>query len=186
MRPSTGSLRKRTTATALVAAAIVALAPAAAARACEGEGATPPELSVAETQETILCLINQRRRQAGAPKLGSDLRLERAAMRHSRAMDAADFFSHTGPGGSSPAGRIRSAGYMAGAQSWGIAENLHWGEAGLGSPRVAVARWMNSPSHRAALLSRSYREVGIGVAIGSPTGAGDGAAIYTTDFGYRR
>lgn len=172
--------------TALLAAAIAALAPAATARACEGEGATPPELSVADAREAVLCLINQRRRQAGVGRLGGDARLERAAMRHSRAMDTSDFFSHVGPGGSSPAGRIRSAGYMSGARSWGIAENLHWGEGGLGSPRVAVARWMNSPPHRAALLSRSYREVGIGVAVGSPTGAGQGAAIYTTDFGYRR
>lgn len=173
--------------TALAAtAAVAAIAPAASAEACENEGVAPTELTAGAAQDAILCLINQRRRHAGVARLGSDARLERAAMRHSRAMDAADFFSHVGPGGSSPVGRIRSTGYLSGARSWAIAENLHWGEAGLGTPRVAVARWMNSPSHRAALLSRSYREVGVGVAIGSPSGSGEGGAIYTTDFGFRR
>jgi uncharacterized protein YkwD len=45
---------------------------------------------------------------------------------------------------------------------------------------------MASASHRAAMLSRSYREVGIGVVIGSPAGDGSNAAIYTADFGFRR
>ncbi len=52
---------------------------------------------------------------------------------------------------------------------------------------MAVEEWMRSPSHRVTMLSRRYRQVGIGVAIGSPDGNRENdAAIYTTDFGYRK
>jgi uncharacterized protein YkwD len=101
-------------------------------------------------------------------------------------MDEQNFFSHTSPGGSSPQSRIQNAGYMSGASSWGIAENIRWGSGRLGSAKAAVAAWMNSPAHRSAMLSGSYRQIGVGVALGSPTGSGEGnAAIYTTTFGYR-
>ena len=58
------------------------------------------------------------------------------------------------------------------------------GQAGRGTPTVAVAAWMASPPHREAILSGRYRDVGIGVAMGSPVyGEGATAAIYTADFG---
>ena len=64
-------------------------------------------------------------------------------------------------------------------------ENIRWG-AGRGSPKAAVASWMNSPAHRHALLGGHYRHLGVGVALGSPTGGGEGnTAIYTATFGYR-
>lgn len=45
--------------------------------------------------------------------------------------------------------------------------------------------WMRSPGHRANILSRTFREVGVGIAIGAPTTAGGvlDAGTYTTDFG---
>ena len=42
---------------------------------------------------------------------------------------------------------------------------------------------MNSPGHRANILSRSFRHIGIGIASGTPVGTGGGT--YTTDFGRR-
>jgi uncharacterized protein YkwD len=45
---------------------------------------------------------------------------------------------------------------------------------------------MNSPGHRANILERRYREVGIGVATGAPRGSWDAAATYATEFGFRR
>jgi uncharacterized protein YkwD len=102
-------------------------------------------------------------------------------------MDAANFFSHNSPNGASPLTRIRSTGYLAGASAWGVGENLRWGSGGLGTPRVAISSWMQSPPHRATMLSGRYRQVGIGVAFGSPDGGTSGdAAIYTANFGYRK
>jgi uncharacterized protein YkwD len=44
---------------------------------------------------------------------------------------------------------------------------------------------MHSPGHRANILSRSFREIGIGVSRGAPvSGIGDGVT-YATDFGRR-
>jgi uncharacterized protein YkwD len=168
-----------------LAVALAAACPAAA-NACERDGAEPSELTVKDAREAVLCLVNQRRRASGVGRLRDESRLERAAQRHSESMDEENFFSHSGPGGSSPLSRIRSTGYIAGASSWGVAENIRWGQGSRGSAKAAVASWMNSPSHRSALLENSYRHIGIGVALGSPTGGGEGnTAIYTTTFGYR-
>ncbi len=171
----------------LAAIAALALAvPAASAHACPNEGKQPAQLTVKEARGAILCLINQRRAVNGMGMLRSDKRLARAAQGHSSSMDQQNFFSHTSPGGSSPQGRIQSSGYIAGASSWGVAENIRWGSRGHGSPKAAVSRWMASPSHRTAILSRRYRQIGVGVAMGSPTSGGkSNAAIYTTTFGYR-
>lgn len=180
-----GSIVGRLRTSICLALALAVVCPAAA-DACERDGAEPAELTVKEARTAILCLVNERRRQDGVGRLRDESRLERAAQRHSNSMDDANFFSHNGPGGSSPLSRIRGTGYLSGASSWGIAENIRWGSGSRGSAKAAVASWMNSPSHRSALLAGSYRNIGIGVALGSPTGGGEGnTAIYTTTFGYR-
>ena len=172
----------------LIASVLAALAfPAGAQGMCEGEGANPAELTLDQARETLLCLVNEQRANAGVRPVSADDRLERAAQRHSGAMDAANFFSHNSPSGASPLSRIRSTGYLSGASSWGVGENLRWGSGGMGSPRVAVSSWMQSSSHRSTMLSGRYRQVGIGVEFGSPNGGGGGdTAIYTADFGYRK
>jgi uncharacterized protein YkwD len=130
--------------------------------------------------------MNEKRKRHGASKLRSNSRLEQAAQSHSAAMDQDNFFAHDAPNGSSPLSRIQNTGYTSGASAWGIAENIRWGSGGQASPRRTVARWMASGAHRRAMLSTRFRQVGIGVAIGSPAGSGADAAIYTTDFGYRK
>ncbi len=44
--------------------------------------------------------------------------------------------------------------------------------------------WMNSPGHRANVLKRSYRELGIGLRLGTPNDAGVGAT-FSAEFGAR-
>jgi uncharacterized protein YkwD len=169
----------------LLAAAAMMAVPAAAA-ACERDGAQPKELTVKEARAAVICLINQRRKGNGLGRLREENHLERAAQRHSNSMDQGNFFSHIGPGGSTPQSRVQGTGYLAGASSWGIAEVIRWGRRGQGSPKAAVAAWMKSPSHRSALLGGGYRHLGVGVALGSPTGSGEGnSAIYTATVGYR-
>jgi uncharacterized protein YkwD len=76
---------------------------------------------------------------------------------------------------------------MSGASSWMVGENLSWGTEVLSTPKGTVSAWMHSPEHRSVMLSRSFREIGIGFVPGSPTGSDEGAgAIYTADFGFRR
>lgn len=170
----------------LIIAGAIAVLPATAQAACPKEGAVPTAVTTAAASDSLLCLINERRRDAGVRPLRPDWRLERAARRHSSAMDSHNFFSHISPADGSPLGRIRSTGYLSGASNWGIAENLHWGSGGPGTPRVTVSRWMSSPAHRTPMLSPRFRHVGIGIALGAPTAGVNNAAIYTANFGYRR
>ena len=165
----------------------ILLTAAATALACPGANRTPAQLTVKEARASVVCLINQRRKHNGLRKVRVDDRLGRAAQRHSRSMDAYNFFDHESPGGGDPVSRIQATGYLAGARAWGVGENIRWGSGGLGTPRVAVAEWMASPSHRHVMLSGRYREIGIGVAIGSPEGGHESdAAIYTADFGFTK
>ena len=56
----------------------------------------------------------------------------------------------------------------------------------LATPRGAINAWMNSPEHRANILQRGYRELGVGVALGTPKAGLSGGATYTVDFGVIR
>jgi uncharacterized protein YkwD len=44
---------------------------------------------------------------------------------------------------------------------------------------------MHSRPHRKEILTRSYRDLGIGVAMGSPRDLPPGGATYTAEFGVR-
>jgi uncharacterized protein YkwD len=52
----------------------------------------------------------------------------------------------------------------------------------LATPATIVDSWMNSPPHRAILLGRDFRDMGIGIATGTPSGGADGAT-FTLDAG---
>jgi uncharacterized protein YkwD len=93
------------------------------------------------------------------------------------------FFSHDSRDGTSFLERIRRSGYLDGASSWAVGENIAWGSGRLSTPRSIASAWMHSPGHRANILGRTFRAIGIGIANGTPSG--DGGATYTTDFGRR-
>jgi uncharacterized protein YkwD len=44
---------------------------------------------------------------------------------------------------------------------------------------------MNSPPHRANILSPEFHDIGIGFSPGTPSAGNADGAIYTTDFGLR-
>jgi uncharacterized protein YkwD len=172
-------------AAAFAAALTVSLlaAPASAAGACEGADESPSQVTNRMVVRATLCVLNAKRARHGRRPLRLNRELSGAARRHSRAMARHRFFSHTSPGGASFVDRIRSTGYLAGARSWAVGENIAYGSGSRSSPRAIGRAWMNSPPHRANILSSSFREIGIGVAGGTPVGGG--GATYTTDFGRR-
>ena len=177
--------RRRLVLPAAVAAVIaLALAPASAsARVCHHTGADPNEISLHKAQTATLCLINNRRRRRGLPRLHENHRLDLASMRHARDMARRDFFEH-----GDFVGRIKRADYLDGAGSWTVGENIAWGGGRYGTPAAVVRMWMDSPPHRANILSRDWREVGIGaVTVASAPGEyrGRPVTIVTADFGAR-
>ncbi|MEZ4416465.1 MAG: CAP domain-containing protein [Gemmatimonadota bacterium] len=123
--------------------------------------------------QQVLDLVNQHRSDAGLPELIVDARIVDAARRHSRDMAEHDTFSHTGTDGSTPSVRVRESGY-----DWNyVAENI---AAGQTSPAGVVAAWMDSPPHRANILSTRAAHAGIGYVQASSTTYGH---YWTLDFG---
>jgi uncharacterized protein YkwD len=172
-------LRKRfLTLLAFIALAIAG--PVTAANACVGEAKAPRKLSEQLARQAILCLVNQRRAHAGLGALQENSSLDSSAQGHTVAMAKHDHYSH-----GNAAGRIRHAGYLAGATTWSIGENLAWGPGRLGSPKRVVASWMKSPEHRRVLLA-GFRDIGIGMTKGAPfPHFGHNTATYTIDLGSR-
>ena len=166
----------------LLALSALAAAPAAAgAAACTGADSDPAAMSRTAANHATLCLLNEQRRSHGLRAFKLDGKLGRAASGHARDMVAKRYFAHDSKSGASFGARIKRTGWTRSRRSYTIGENIGWGGGALATPRSMVRAWMGSAGHRANILSRSFRMVGIGIANGAPTG-GDGAT-YATDFG---
>jgi uncharacterized protein YkwD len=133
----------------------------------------------------ILCLHNEIRAERGLPALRANTRLQDAAEGHTRNMVSRRFFDHTTPSGVTMVDRILRAHYTTRDEGWSLGENIAWATGTMATPRGIVKMWMQSPGHRANILKRAYREIGVGVVMGTPTGSSRGAT-YTTDFGVVR
>jgi uncharacterized protein YkwD len=170
---------------ALAAAfAMLATAPSAMAeQACPSANAMPAKAAKRTMVRATLCTLNAQRARHGLRPLKLNKRLSKAARRHARDMVRRDYFAHDTLGGASFVERIRRTGYLRDARRWTVGENLAWGSHASSAPRAITTMWMNSPGHRANILSPSFREVGIGLALGAPGAAGGPAATYATEFG---
>jgi uncharacterized protein YkwD len=187
----------RATSPRLLFAAVVALcavlalpAPSHAKRkrgpACANAHVAPAAANLELVRAAVLCLHNRERAARGLPKLAGHADLRTAAERHSTHMVEARFFSHDAPNGADMADRILGTGYGRG-QGWSLGENIAWGTGGLATAAAIHRAWMRSPGHKANILRRQFREIGIGIALGAPVDAGGQAgATYTADFGVRR
>lgn len=171
-----------------LAALLVPAAAGAQASECANTHLRPTTANVEAVRAAILCLHNAERTRHGLPKLRENWRLRSAADRHAARMVRSHFFDHTTPGGLTMPERIRSTGYMTGARAWSLGENIAWGSGRLATAAEIERAWMNSPGHRANILERSFREIGIGIVPGLPVhlSAAQSGATYTTDFGFRR
>lgn len=168
---------------------VALLAPASAqAQGCANVDVTPTRGNLEVVRSAVLCLHNAERARHGLPRLSESARLRRAAERHSTHMVGAHFFDHTSPSGATMLVRIRRTGYMSGARGWSLGENIAWGSGWLATAAEIQRGWMKSPGHRANILKRSFRQIGIGIETGLPVrlSASQAGATYTTDFGYRR
>ncbi len=153
---------------------------------CANAQLAPAAGNLELVRTAVLCLHNRDRASRGLPKLSEHEDLRTAAEAHAGHMVRDGFFSHDSPGGADMADRILSAGYARG-QGWSLGENIAWGTGGLATAAAIHRAWMRSPGHKANILRRQFREIGIGIALGAPVAAqGQGGATYTADFGGRR
>jgi uncharacterized protein YkwD len=129
--------------------------------------------SSSETQ--VLSLINQIRAEHNLGKLAMNSQLRSAAKAHSTDMLTNGYFEHDGPGETWDA---RVARYL---KSPLIGENIAWGQGSFGTPQGIVTQWMQSPPHRAIILTAGFKRIGISLATGTSTGT-PGATMATADF----
>jgi uncharacterized protein YkwD len=124
-------------------------------------------------EQSVVDLTNQARAQAGLPPLAVSSPLVTAAQTHSRDMAQTNIFDHTVPGVAEPTLESRAAavGYNF---SW-LGENIAFNYAD--APSI-LAAWMNSPEHRANILSPNFTQIGVGIAWN-----GQGQAYATQEFG---
>lgn len=137
----------------------------------------------------LVAEVNRTRRARGLRPLTYSARLTSAATAHAQALATAGQFTHAWPTtGLLYASWIRGFYPARGFRLWSVGENLLWASPGF-TPPSAVQQWLESPTHRRVLLSRSWRELGVGVvsAVAAPGAyGGRDVQIAAAEFGARR
>ena len=181
--PHTSHLRGRirrlvagvSAAAALTAASLTIVAPGtaqAATRSCPDANVAIAGAPHAAMQQSVVCLINQRRASFHLPRLVVNPRLDLSAQRWTNDMVSHADFTH----GAAFSQRISAVGF-----DWSNAgENI---ATGFETPNQVVAAWMASTGHCQNILSPVYREVGTGLANGMIAGASNVDGTWTQDFG---
>jgi uncharacterized protein YkwD len=133
--------------------------------------------------------LNRVRAARGLPALRSTPSLATAARQHSAQMGQRGFFDHASADGTPFWRRIERYYGDRGFRSWAVGENIFWQSPATIAAASVVRSWLGSPGHRANVLSRSWRDVGVGaVSLARAPGVygGSPVTIVTVDFGNRR
>ncbi len=112
---------------------------------------------------TVIELTNQKRIAGGQLPLKENKALDEAAAAKAADMIGRSYWAHNAPDGTEPWNFILNSGYS----------YLHAGEnlaRDFSNPQDVVEAWMNSPSHKANLLSSKYQDIGIAVIDGKING----------------
>jgi len=158
--------------TALLACAVVCCCAALAWQPAKASAAGAGSLDRAERK--VIRIVNRIRAHHGLRRLKASRRLARAATNHTGDMLARDFLSHASSDGTAMSDRVRR---YTGAKAW-VGESIA-AISGRATARKAVRMWMNSPPHRAVLLSPSGRRIGVGKRRGNLGSAR--RAVFTAD-----
>lgn len=179
----------RRTAPFVVALGVLVLAIAGSASAFAWKVATPKARTAQSALELgVLDQLNGLRRQHGLAPLRLSPTLSAAARQHSAEMAARGYFSHSSANGSSFDKRVARYYPMGHRRYWSVGENLLWSSPDV-DPAGALQLWVNSPEHRANMLTARWREIGISaIHSHSAPGAFGGreVTVVTADFGVRR
>ena len=144
----------------------------APAGTCAGENDSAAPL--AAQSRSIGCLVNWARARERRRHLTQRPTLRRAAALKGEVVASCGQFSHT-PCGIDLTAFARQAGYRYVL----FGENLFAGPWGRVSPREVVSAWLRSPPHRANLLGRRFRDLGVAPAR-APGLLGQGDAVVWT------
>ena len=131
-------------------------------------------------ERAIVRAVNQQRSRYGFSRLRTTGNLSKAADYHSWEMLQANYFAHPSRDGGSFERRVRRhARHKAVGETLAMVSNC-----GRRGARKVVKMWMNSPGHRAILLSSRFQRIGVGARKGS-LGSGR-TCVVTADFASRK
>jgi len=123
-----------------------------------GQKITIPQINDVKALEAeVIRLVNIERANRGLQTLKTNWELSRVARYKSQDMANKGYFSHTSPTYGSPFRMMEDFGIKFSAAG----ENIAYGQT---TPKEVVNGWMNSPGHRANILSATYNEIGVGLA----------------------
>jgi hypothetical protein len=126
-------------------------------------GLSVPVQVKAVTGGGIISLTNSRRAAAGLPPLSYNAALSTSANMKARHMLSNQYWAHTGPDGSTGWTFMRQAGYSYVTAGENLAN-------GFTSDSAVISGWMASPSHKANILHKGYRDIGVAVVSGTLLG----------------
>jgi uncharacterized protein YkwD len=132
-------------------------------------------------RKAIICLVNVQRRAAGAGKVRSNAKLQKAGAAQAADMRKRSYFAHEGPGGPDLVARLRRAGFWPASAG----ENLAAGTGSLSTARAVVDAWMHSDGHRVNMLNKAYKYVGIGIEPAFPAPPTTPGGTVAAEFGTR-
>ena len=148
------------------------LAPADACRAADDASAP-----ATDQMRAVACLVNWARTQDSRSRLARRSALQRAAEVKGQRVASCGQFSHT-PCGANLLVGVNAAGYRYAV----FGENLFAGTWGQVSPRDVVSAWLQSPPHRANILSGRFRHVGAAPVRANGLLGGTDAVVWTATF----
>ena len=170
-----GALKRLSLCVVVAGIAIYAVAPVAAAHAT----------TLTKPEKQLMTLVNHLRAKRHLHRLTMVGSLERASRAHSRQMVHNDFFSHNSASGESFGARLIRFGYTtSGFRGWTAGENIAYGYQASGTPHAIFMAWWHSSAHRRVMLTKRFRNLGVGRAKGTFKGL-SGVVFYTLDCGAR-
>ena len=149
--------------------------------------AAPASVSLSTYEQQIVKCVNKERTDRDLAKLRVNAKLVDACRSHSADMGEKQYFEHDSPSGETWSERIVNHGYeREGYSTWKAGENIAWGAGLYSSPVAIVDQWMQSPMHRAVILTRDFRDLGVGAVSCDGYGGVDGEVwFFTLDVGRR-
>ena len=114
---------------------------------------TPSNVSSIESE--VVRLVNAERSKQGLSPLKMSAELSKVARTKSQDMADKNYFSHTSPTYGSPFDMMKQFGIKYNTAGENIAK-------GYDSAQSVVTGWMNSPGHRANILSPNFGTIGVG------------------------
>ncbi len=117
----------------------------------------PSQGTISDYEKEVARLVNVERSKRGLQKLTLNAQISKVARIKCRNMISKGYFSHTSPTYGSPFMMMENFGIKFSSAG----ENIAYGQK---TPAEVMKGWMDSPGHRANILSNTYTNIGVGQA----------------------